>query len=222
MATKNVPSRATTPRPAPRPQRASQRVAAVCIDLAERSLRDLMTEQCRSGTSYLTVYRGTRAELVATGVPESAFPVDGNATQFQVRTVNVCCTGQSELLTAEMRAVDVGYELEIDWGTVRPYVQAGHPAVTELARMLLTDISAWTSTDPWSDRDFAQPIDMVAADPRTTDYKPSIGAGRFQVSPEFHKLLGRPSAVKEHLRRSEGGGVDLPSARAMASWPPRA
>ena len=78
----------------------------------------------------------------------------------------------------------------MDWGYVRPYVQCGHPAVCELARMLLKDVMDWTTTAPWTDTpDLAQPLDMLAADPRATDYKPAPGAPRMQVTLEFHKEL---------------------------------
>lgn len=43
-----------------------------------------------------------------------------------------------------MMAVEGGFELEIRWGYVRPYSQAAHPALTELARMMLKDIMRWT------------------------------------------------------------------------------
>ena len=173
-----------------RPRRASQRIV-VSIDLADTALRHLMTKQCKSRGCYITAYRGSSAELRAAGVPDTAFPNGARAAKFQVQTVNVCCTGSCELLTGSMRVVDTGrYELEIDWGFVRPYMQGAHPAVCELARMLLKDVLAWTTTDSSSNTpDLTQPIDMLAVDPRAVDYKPRPGMPRLQVTPAFHKEL---------------------------------
>ena len=115
----------------------------------------------------------------AVGVPESAFPSHGAVAEFQVQTLNVCCTGSSELLAGSMRSTAAGYELEIDWGSVRPYLQVAHPAVNELARMRLKDVLAWTTTVPWSSTpDLAQPMNALAADPRAEDYKPGPDAPR--------------------------------------------
>jgi hypothetical protein len=180
--------------PAARPRRASQRVV-ICIDLAEESLRALMIEQCKSDRGgYITAYCGSRTELVAAGIPEMAFPSDGAVAAFQVQTLNACCTGSHEILSGSMRSISpAGFELEIDWGFVRPYVQCSHPAVGELARMLLKDVDAWTRTAYGNGKgpdipDLAHPIDMLAADERA-EYKPLPGAPRLQVTAEFHKKL---------------------------------
>jgi len=167
-----------------KPVRASQR-PVVSINLAEQALKQMMVEQCRVNGNYLTVYHGARADLVAAGVPDAAFPDGSKRRDFQVQTVNVCCTGSRELLDGAIRPLATGYELEVNWGYVRPYVQGNHPAVAELARMLLRDIMEWAG---W-DEDLQRPIDMVAADPRAVDYKPGPGAPRLRVTPEFHRKL---------------------------------
>ena len=134
MATKN-----RNGTPAPR-RRASQRLS-VQLDLAETALKALMVEQCRSEQGgWLTVYRAARGELLAAGVPEAAFPAGDGESTFEVQTINVCSTGSAELLKGSMRAEGVAFELEIDWGGVRPYCQGAHPAVTELARTLLGQV----------------------------------------------------------------------------------
>jgi hypothetical protein len=174
-------------------RRASQRTV-ISIDLSGK-LRELMTEQCKSDCGgYITVYRGSRAELVAAGVPEAAFATE-EGTPFQVQTLNVCCTGSRELLSGSICPMaDGGFDLEIDWQHVRPYVQCSHPAIAELARMLLKDVLWWTHTDygkggmPNVD-DLAHPIDTLADDERATDYKPRPGALRLQVTAEFNKRL---------------------------------
>lgn len=213
MATKNVSQSAALLRgkqkrqsqEAARPRRASQRRAIIEINLAERSLRDLMIEQCRNGDGYLTVYRGSRSELITAGVPEQCFPIDGAESRFDVKTLNVCCTGSREILSGVMRSLEAGQELEIDWGTTKPYVQGGHPALNELARMLLKDIMAWTTSYPWRDKpDLAHPIDIVASDPRADDYKPNPDAPRFELTPEFHAMLAAQASQLYELVHRHG------------------
>lgn len=183
---KSVRTRRTTTN---RHGRASQRFT-LSIDLADTALKRMMVEQCRVKWNYVTVYRGARADLVAAGVPESAFP-EGRfkSKEFQVQTVNVCCTGACELLSGTARVLSQGYELEVNWGRVLPYVQGNHPAIDELARMLLKDLMAWGGKEWETDEYLEYPIDRVAADRRAVDYKPGPGAPRLRVTPEFHKRL---------------------------------
>jgi hypothetical protein len=204
--------------PMKRPRRASQRIV-MSIDLAEDSLRKLMTEQCRNGSDYITVYHGSRAELVAAGVPEAAFPKEDIAAEFQVQTLNACCTGSDELLRGSMRSTADGFELEIDWGGVMPYTQGSHPAINELARMLLKDVLYWTQGAIWSDApDLARPMDMLAADERS-DYKPGPGAPRLLVTAEFHKEL---SAAASYLYALVFRNCEvLPSMDTVVKHPPR-
>lgn len=148
-----------------------------------------MIEQRRNGASYITVYRGTRAELFAAGVPAEAFPTNTASLQFKLQTINVCSSGSHELLDATMRTDGV-CELEVEWTYVTPYAQAAHPAVCELARMLLKDVIAWTDTLRQSEEpDLTRPFARLAVDERAVDFKPVAGAPAFQVSPEFHRML---------------------------------
>jgi hypothetical protein len=174
-----------------RPRRASQRTI-IKINLSE-SLPGLMIEQCKSDSGgHITVYSGSRAQLVAAGVPEAVFPSGRARTaKFQFQTLNVCGTGSQEMLTGSMRSIAAGFELEVDWNNVRPNWHCAHPAIAELARMLLIDVGDWArdGTKKWSDvPDLAYPIDRLIDDERA-DYKPAPGAARVQVSPEFHKKL---------------------------------
>lgn len=181
------------PQSAKRPLRASQRIV-LGIDLAEQSLRHLMIEQCKKGPDYVTAYRGSRAALAAAGIPAEAFPIEGAVAEFQVQTLNACCTGSQELLDGAMRSTAEGFELEIDWKHVRPYMQCSHPAVGELARMLLKDVLAWADNP-----DLAHPINMLVADSRSV-YKPRPGAPRLQVTHEFQqKLLSYASCLFEFV-----------------------
>ncbi|HEX3913615.1 MAG TPA: hypothetical protein VHW71_08910 [Steroidobacteraceae bacterium] len=194
-----------------RPRRASQRAAVISIDLSG-DLRNLMIEQCRDGLSYITVYQGSRGALLAAGVPAAAFPVRCANLKFQVLTLHACCTGSEEILNARMRKIsDDGFELEIDWGTVKPYNQASHPAISELARMLLKDVLRWTRTDyedngrtTRSIADLSYPIDTLAADARAVDYKPRPGAPRVQVTPEFNERLHAYASWLHHWIFEEG------------------
>jgi hypothetical protein len=165
---------------ASKPRRASQRAATISIDIYERALRELMIEQCRDGESFITVYRGSRAEFMAAGVPEAAFAL----SEFPI-------SGKYEReLRGSMRATDIGFELEVYWGCKQPR-DASHPVIAELARMLLIDASYWTDDfDLLGDRvDHALPIKRLIEDKRAEDYKPRAGAQRFQLTPEFHKAL---------------------------------
>lgn len=202
-------------------RRASRR-DVIGIDLAAETLRGLMIEQFKYGPHYITVYRGSRAELVAAGISENAFPIDGtDVAEFQVQTLNACCTGSQELLGGSIRSIADGFEMEIDWKLVRPYVQCSHPALAELARMLLEDVCRWTRTDYGRDgmgaglADLAHPIDILADDERAVDYKPLPCAPRVQVTAEFNKKLGEYAS---HLYESVfTDGEVLPCAGASAA-----
>lgn len=189
-------------RPAPRlPARASQRRAALPIDLAEWPLRMLMVEQCRSGTGWATYYRGTRAELQAAGVPAEAFPNSGRPLRFDIQTINVCSSGRREKLSGTMTAVETGFEMAVHWACM-PYLQAAHPALAELARLLLIDASAWVGLPRnWGEPDSDEaPVARLAADPRT-DYKPAE-LPRLRYSPEFKCMLrDAVSAIHQLVHR---------------------
>lgn len=172
------------------PRRASQRRALptpISINLANDLLKNLMVEQCKDGGNYLTVYRATRAELVAAGVPEAAFPKEGTVAKFPLQTLNACCTGSHERLLGSMQSTAVGFELEVNWGTVMPYLQGSHQAVHEIARTVMLDILAWIDDDRKTPN-LAYPLEMLAADPRSS-YKPPPSAPRLEISAEFHKKL---------------------------------
>jgi hypothetical protein len=195
-----------------RPRRASQRAGGITIDLRESALRHLMIEQCKDGKKYLTVYRGSRAELVAAGVPEAAFAL----SQFPLSTTGY---GQGTL-RGSMRATDAGFEMEIDWGYVQPR-DCSHPAIAELARMLLKDMSYWTGDESrrWNDPpDLAYPVEAVIEDERATDYKPLPGSTRVQLTPEFYTRLNSYGMYLFDWVHSEG--EVMPRTAAVAK-PPR-
>jgi hypothetical protein len=164
------------------PRHASQRLV-VEIDASSDALIDLMTEQCAEG-GYITAYAGSQQELRQAGVPVEAFPETDEKRVFQVSTINVCCTGRREMLKGSMTKRGAVYELEIDWGFIRPYLQGSHPALQELARMLLKDILAWTDGESME-----APLIRLAADRRATGFKPNLDQKSYRLTPEFHKRL---------------------------------
>lgn len=178
-------------KPIAKPSRAvcaSQRPQPVHIDAAHPPLKRLMIEQCHSDDGYVTVYRAEREELLEAGVPEGAFPVAGEQqAQFDIQTKNVCCTGSCAKVAGTLKKVDGRFDLEIRWGHVRPYIQAAHPALAELARMMLKDVMRWT--DDYTMNSLEQPFAELAADPRATDFRPFPGTRKFKVTPAFHKVL---------------------------------
>ena len=215
-------SAATFP-PAKRLRRASQRNTGVSIDLAEPSLRDLMIEQCRDGADWITVYRGSRTDLVAARIPEAAFPSDGVASEFQVRTLNACNTGSREKLNGSIGCIGADcFEMEIYWKhPARPYVECSHPAIAELARMMLIDAHAWIDLGARS-ANLAYPMDMVAADPRAVDYKPRPGAARLQVTEEFHHKLRGAANYLYDLVYTHCEVLPCADKSAVKADPPRA
>lgn len=194
------PDSKTSPAAAGRSRRASQRGAILSIDLASVELRNLMIEQRKTGSdpvpmNFITVYSGSRAELIAAGIPAAAFPIESEAKEFQVQTVS---TGSLKQLSGVMRSIGTGFELKIDWQDVMPFFECAHPAICALARKMQEDV--WRITQnpdrPWStDPDLENPITMLVADERAVDYKPRPGAPKLQVTPEFHKELS------DHARR---------------------
>lgn len=187
--------------PIKRPRRASQR-SNIGIDLSAAALKALMTEQCRDDYAHITIYRGTRKQLLAAGVPEAAFAAAECGAEFQLETLNVCSTGSREILTGALRVVADSYELEILWGSVHPYSQASHPAIRELARMLLIDVGNWArdETRRWSEApDLSFPLDRVATDPRS-EYSHAAGAPRLQVSADFcEKLMAKAQRLYDFV-----------------------
>jgi hypothetical protein len=193
---KAKPSRQNVSGYTAKPRRASQReTAGIAINLAG-DIRDLMTEQCKHGMIFITVYRGTRAQLIEAGVPDAAF----TKRRFQVRNSGHYGDGQ-EMVTGSLRAVDAGFELEIDWRYVNPnWSGAAHRAAVELARMLLIDVTYWTSSKIHGGS-LEMPIERLAAHPCATDYKPKPGAPRVRVTKQFDDALNsRAMSLFEWIR----------------------
>lgn len=208
MATKN-------PISAKRPRRASQRMP-VRIDLASTKLKAIMVEQCRGDVGgFVTVYRGSVGELLAAGVPESVLAPDGQRA-FRIETINVCCTGSHETLDGITRGVPGGFELEVDWGHVTPYLQGSHMVVSELARMVLKDVLWWADSGPYGapQPSLTQSVERLAADDRS-EYKPAADAPRFQLSPAFLNALGNKASELHHWVHSNCEVMLVPSANAV-------
>ena len=175
-------------KPAPPAQRSRAARRVVDIDLTNESLRARMIKQQKyGGDNWLTIYRGSRAELLAAGVPEKAFPKQRErAARLSVRTLNVCSTHSREQLIGSIEPLTNGdFELDVEWGSVIP-LEESHPAIAELARMLRLDVKYW-SGDAWPP-DLKHPMKMLAEDPRS-EYRPPHGSPSLEVSAEFRKKL---------------------------------
>jgi hypothetical protein len=185
-------------------RRASDRDGAVIINASHEPLKSLMIEQGSQSWNYLTVYRGTRQQLADAGIPEDAFPAGrAKRREFKVRLSNVCCTGRRETINGLMRKIDEHqFELELQWGSIRPYVQASHPALTELGRMLLR--GALKYVDDWDGTRLEQPFEVLALNPEATDYKPAPDSRKFRVTPEFHAALREAASNLYELVQSRG------------------
>lgn len=200
------------------PVRASQRGAAVAVNLAEWQLRMLMVEQCRTngGTGWATYYRGTRGELQAAGVPAEAFPVGTEERRFELQTVNVCSSGRREKLQAVMTPDTAPgmFELAVFWHCP-PYTQAAHPALHELARLLVIDAGDWLRM-PGDWESTEAPVARLAADPRT-DYRPAA-VPRLRFSRESHELLTDAAHRLFELMHHYGEIMPM-EAKAQAATP---
>jgi hypothetical protein len=103
------------------PRRASKRVM-IEVDAANSKLKDLMVEQC-AGSGYLTVYRGSLEEFRTACVPFEAFPENEGRKVFQVQTLNVCSTGNRELLKGSMTKNGLTYSWTNDGKMDSPLIR---------------------------------------------------------------------------------------------------
>ena len=114
------------------PKRASER-EGFKLDVRAKELRDLMTEQSRQPWGWSTFYSGTSTELARAGIPEHLFTRGKKRVMFRANSQDgyIQVKGQQ-------------YELELQWDNNGPwYASAVHPALGELARMVLLDIGWW-------------------------------------------------------------------------------
>jgi hypothetical protein len=166
-------------------RRASQRTRGLELELGyPGKLRPLMIEHSRTEEGgYITVYAGVRGEFLSAGVPAHLIPTEGSV-EFQISQ-----RGNADLLLRATMSFIGGdrVELEIDWGGSMPY-SCGHPAICELARMMLIDLGYWYQDHSLATPDFEQPIRGLLADERAT-FKPPKNAPRLQISADFHARL---------------------------------
>jgi len=173
------------PAPAKRPRRASQRPRGIDLELGyPGKLRPLMIQHSRTEEGgYVTVYAGVRGEFLSAGVPPHLIPTVGSI-EFEIRRSRV-----AGLLRATINMIGSDQlELEIDWGEEMPY-RCGHPAICELARMMLIDLGYWYLGPIRSAPDLEQPIKELLADKRATDFRPPKDAPRLQISADFYTHL---------------------------------
>jgi hypothetical protein len=192
--TKNTPKirlQSAVPSTSPRNRRASQRARGIELQLGyPGKLRPLMIEQSRTevGGYIITVYAGVRGEFLSAGVPSEFLPAAGSV-EFEIRPLGHQYGHNENLLRTVMTALGVDrYELEINWGEVVPR-DSGHPAICELARMMLKDLGYWYEDFSLSSPDLEQPIRELLADKRAEDFRPSKDAPRLQISADFRTRL---------------------------------
>jgi hypothetical protein len=187
-----------------KPSRASEK-AGIRLDVKAAALRDLMTEQSRQLWGWSTFYSGTRAELVRAGIPDHLFTRGKRRLMFRANDQD-----------AYIQFKRGGYELELQWDPNGPwYKSAAHPALSELARMVLCGISWWMegdeSADGWKRNDevaVQKLIDCEAA----VDYRlpPSK---RFKFAPGYKDQISNLSMKLHHLiQNAEIMPIEMPEA----------
>src|SRR6185437_358489 len=187
-AAKAPPSRATVRR---KPQ-------SICINLTNDALRALLIEQSRDGDDYITVYRGSRTEFNAAGVPEAAFSPAGKGRKFQIKPT----WPRDTILEGATNPIDEGFELEVGWGRIAPSpCGCGHPAITELARIMMIEVSDWAGSRPWPAGLKRPPnappdtsslwhmFEKLAQDEWAEGYKPGADSPRLRISAEFREKI---------------------------------
>lgn len=178
-------------------QRASQ-VQPISIDASAATLRNLMTEQCKIPTGFATFYEGTASQFGAAGFPVEAIPSDDVDRPLQIDPGGHAYESQVEAWFRRKGAV---VELEIHWGMDGPG-GCGHPALTEIARMTLVDLSFWTESYGLNSIGEV-PTDRLLACGRATDYSLSPDK-RFRFTPDFYRALqNMKSMAYTMIRRGE-------------------
>ena len=125
-------AKSSSKRPRVSELRASER-EGITLDCSALTFRDLMTEQSKVGEKWTTYYLGTRSEFAAIGLPDEAFPNDERERRFDIN-------GQP----ARMARKGSAFELALSWPDRSPWVHsAGHPATTEIERMIRRSVSYW-------------------------------------------------------------------------------
>lgn len=112
----------------------TSRLPEIRIDV-KGSIRSLIVAQRCVKCGYVTTYRGSRKEFEKAGVSAALLDQPTLRTPF-----SFLCGDQSAALS---RAGDA-YELEIHWDNNGPwYHSAEHPALGEVARMILVNAGYW-------------------------------------------------------------------------------
>jgi hypothetical protein len=150
------------------------------LDMSAAALRDLMTEQCKTPTGWATYYTGTRAEMLAAGIPENLLGSQSAPVEFRAN-------GQECAIGCE----GTNYELTIHWHDKSPwYHSAGHPALAEIGRMCRINNRSWL-TDPIGLREDDKAevnVERLCDDPMACDYRlPRYK--RFALNPEIRQKL---------------------------------
>ncbi len=190
------------------PRRASER-EGFKLDVKAEELLDLMTEQSRQPWGWSTFYSGTSAELARAGIPAHLFTRGKSRVMFRANSQDgyIQFKGQH-------------YELELQWDNNGPwYASAAHPALTELARMVLLDIGWWMdggepANGPGQSDEIA--VQKLAECDAAVDYRISP-AKRFKFAPGYKDGIRTLTRQLHHyIQNAEILPIETPAMRTSA------
>jgi hypothetical protein len=179
--------------------RASERLP-LPIDCSKNELRNLMTEQCRIRGGFATYYAGSREDFIAAGLPERSLPAPkSRRTKLRIALGWHCCQAEADAWLTPNGAT---LELEIHWDPSGPG-GCGHPALVEMARMMIIDLAYWTGPQYPS---LEVPVDRLLNSKGEVDYTMPAHK-RLQYTAAFRDRLRQLHDTLFHTIRWRGGCV---------------
>jgi hypothetical protein len=145
-------------------------------------LRHLMIIQRSVDGGCETVYRGSKADFVRAGIPAVVLDQPTLRTSYAFRL---------NRRDAELRRDRDRLELTLQWGSKEPwYHSEAHPALSEVARMVLIDAGAWLHDHAFSNEPtYAQvQTDRLLDDGRASDYHQPRGR-KYRFDPDQLSML---------------------------------
>ena len=176
--------------------RASERQhPGIKLDAKAPALRDLMTEQSRvrrGDIGWATFYSGSAADLVKAGLPPAVLPTDGKRHKLRINARD-----------AFIQKNGGRFELTLTWDGRGPwYYSATHPALSELARMILISVCYWQNTCEL-DRTDEVPTKKLLSCERAVDYR-LPGSRRFRFGPGTQdRISSLAQQIYHELHNSE-------------------
>lgn len=186
--------------------RASQRqVHAVTVNAASKSLRALMTEQCRRDDGFATFYRGTLRQFEESGFDAGLVACGSGERWFRLRPGGLVSQIDQEV-DACFRRRGGEFELEVHWSPHGP-MGAAHPVLDAIASRIAIAISYWTLQgsilDPSDLAPTAKLVESASDDGPYGSY-PLSQDRRFRYTPATKSwLVGLAHSVASEIRRGE-------------------